>query len=127
MASRQSTSETSTAALVTDEASSERERVFDLFRQWGYLEADLDPLGLLRPQAQSELQIDGDLARAARRIFCGTIGVEFMHIAELERRRWIQERMESAAADTAMADKERVLELLVRADLFEQVLQQRYL
>ena len=28
-------------------AASERERVFDLFRQWGYLEADLDPLGFL--------------------------------------------------------------------------------
>src|SRR5258708_4572255 len=41
----------------------ERERVFDLFRHWGYLEADLDPLGLLRPQPQPELQIDNDFAR----------------------------------------------------------------
>jgi 2-oxoglutarate dehydrogenase complex dehydrogenase (E1) component-like enzyme len=30
----------------TDE---ERERVLDLFRRWGYLEANLDPLGCLRP------------------------------------------------------------------------------
>jgi 2-oxoglutarate dehydrogenase E1 component len=127
MAIRQSTIDTGSTGLAMEVVSSERERVFDLFRQWGYLEADLDPLGLLRPQAQSELQIDGDLAREARRIYCGTIGVEFMHIAELERRRWIQERMESEAADTAIADKERVLELLMRADLFEQVLQQRYL
>jgi 2-oxoglutarate dehydrogenase E1 component len=108
--------------------SNDRERVFDLFRQWGYLEADLDPLGLLRPQPQSELHIDGELAREARRIYCGTIGVEFMHIAETERRRWIQECMESEfAAEQGTADKERVLDLLVRADLFEQVLQQRYL
>ena len=28
----------------------ERERTFDLFRQWGYLEAELNPLGLLPPQ-----------------------------------------------------------------------------
>ena len=67
--------------------SNDRERVFDMFRQWGYFEADLDPLGLLRPQPQSELHIDGEPAREARRIYCGTIGVEFMHIAETERRR----------------------------------------
>jgi len=108
--------------------SNDRERVFDMFRQWGYFEADLDPLGLLRPQPQSELHIDGELAREARRIYCGTIGVEFMHIAETERRRWIQEHMESEfVAEQETADKERVLDLLVRADLFEQVLQQRYL
>ena len=33
----------------------ERERVFELFRQWGYLEAELDPLGLLPPQPHPDL------------------------------------------------------------------------
>jgi len=28
-------------------ASSERERIFEAFRRWGYLEATLDPLGFL--------------------------------------------------------------------------------
>ncbi len=69
MAIRQNTIEADSTGLAMEVASSERERVFDRFRQWGYLEADLDPLGLF----------------------------------------------------------ERVLELLMRADLFEQVLQQRYL
>jgi 2-oxoglutarate dehydrogenase E1 component len=103
---------------------SERERVFDLFRHWGYLEADLDPLGLLRPQTQAELQIEGDTAREARNFYCGTIGVEFVHIVQPERRRWIQERME---AEPGPVDQQRVLDLLVRADIFEQVMQQRYL
>jgi len=102
----------------------ERERVFDAFRHWGYLEADLDPLGFLRPQPQPDLQIESEFAREARNLYCGTIGVEFMHIIEGERRRWIQEHMESAPAPV---DPQRILELLIRADVFEQVLQQRYL
>jgi 2-oxoglutarate dehydrogenase E1 component len=102
----------------------ERERVFDAFRHWGYLEADLDPLGFLRPQPKAELQIDGDYAREARHFYCGTIGVEFMHITDPERRRWIQERME---AEPGPVDQRRVLDLLIRGDMFELVLQQRYL
>jgi 2-oxoglutarate dehydrogenase E1 component len=107
-----------------DAPNPERERVFDAFRHWGYLEADLDPLGFLRPQAQAELQIEGDYGREARRFYCGTIGVEFMHITDPERRRWIQERME---AEPGAVDQQRVLDLLVRSEMFELVLQQRYL
>ncbi|HKS76886.1 MAG TPA: 2-oxoglutarate dehydrogenase E1 component, partial [Terriglobales bacterium] len=88
------------------------------------LEADLDPLGFLRPVAFPELQMEGETAREARRIYCSTIGVEFAHIADPERRRWIQERLEGAQGEV---DQPRILDLLVRGDLFEQVLQQRYL
>jgi 2-oxoglutarate dehydrogenase E1 component len=103
---------------------SDREQVFDAFRRWGHLQADLDALGHLRPLPQSELQIDGDAAAEARAIYCGTIGVEFMHIPDAERRQWIQERVESAAP---AVDQHRILERLVEAELFEQILQSRYL
>src|SRR5262249_50207006 len=102
----------------------ERERVFDLFRHWGYLEADLDPFGFLKPQIVPELQIDGEAARDARAVYAGPIGVEFMHIWDSERRRWIQERMES---EPAPVDQRHILDLLTRCDAFEQNLQQRYL
>ena len=102
----------------------ERERVFDLFRQWGYLEAELNPLGLLPPQPHPDLQIDSEWAQAARRIYCGSVGVEFMHIADPVRRSWIQEQIE---AEAMAVDQERALNLLMRADLFEQTLQSRYL
>jgi 2-oxoglutarate dehydrogenase E1 component len=102
----------------------ERERVFSLFRQFGYLEAELNPLGLLPPQPHPDLQIDNEWAREARRFYCGSVGVEFMHIADPERRRWIQERIE---AEPPAVDQQRALDLLVRADLFEQTLQSRYL
>ena len=103
---------------------SERERVFDAFRRWGYLEADLDPLGFLRSQLHPDLIIDGEFAEEARQIYCGTVGAEFVHIADPERRRWIQERLEGPQAPV---DQDAVLDQLIRADLFEQVLQHRYL
>jgi 2-oxoglutarate dehydrogenase E1 component len=102
--------------------------VFGLFRQFGYLEAELNPLGLLPPQPHPDLAIDNEWAREARRIYCGSVGVEFMHIADPERRRWIQERFEGEAGDVDVSiSHERALDLLMRADLFEQTLQQRYL
>ena len=113
-----------TSTGVLDAPNGERERVFDAFRRWGYLEADLDPLGFLRPVPHSDLQIDSEFAQEARRVYCGTVGVEFMHITDPARRRWIQERLEGPQS---AVDQQRVLDQLIRADLFEQVLQQRYL
>src|ERR1700685_1755604 len=124
MAARSKTAKNGTTTAVLDAPNGERERVFEVFRRWGYLEADLDPLGFFHPPAQPELQIDSEFAREARRVYCGTVGVEFMHIPEPERRRWIQEHMEAPPSEV---DQERVLDLLIRADMFEQVLQQRYL
>jgi 2-oxoglutarate dehydrogenase E1 component len=103
----------------------ERERVFDAFRRWGYLEATLDPLGLLEPLKHPDLDgLAGEAAEEARRIYCGTAGADFMHLPEPERRNWIIERLEAPAAKV---DQHKILERLVRADLFEQVLQARYL
>src|SRR5579864_5089142 len=98
--------------------------VFDAFRRWGYFEANLDPLGFMRPLDHPELRLDGEEAERARRIYCGTIGVEFMHIPNPEQRQWVIDRMEAAAVEP---DRAHILERLVRADLFEQVLQTRYL
>src|SRR5580658_5642284 len=103
---------------------SKRELIFDAFRRWGYLQADLDPLGDLQPVPMPELDLEGKDAAAARGFYCGTIGAEFMHIPDAERRRWIAQRMES---ETVAPDRERILERIVRAEIFEQVLQTRYL
>jgi len=102
----------------------QRERVFDVFRRWGYYEATLDPLGVFQPQKMADLELTGEAAEEARRIYCGNIGVEFMHLPEPERRRWIAERIEGPELEV---NQEKTLERLVRADLFEQVLQARYL
>jgi 2-oxoglutarate dehydrogenase E1 component len=99
------------------------ESAFDAFRRWGYLAADLDPVGFLQPLALPELAIEGDAAARARQCYCGTLGVEFMHIPQTERRQWIAARMETAPPPV---DSPRVLDRLIRAGLFEQVLQSRY-
>ena len=122
------------AAVIETSANLERESVFNAFRQWGYLEGDLDPLGFLRPRPTAELQIDSEYAREARSIYSSTIGVEINHIYAPERRRWIYEQMESPSQGFEVTDSEvpkkdqaRILDLLIRADVFEQVMQQRYL
>src|SRR5262245_54201024 len=102
----------------------ERERTFDLFRQWGYLEAELNPLGLLPPQPHPDLQLENEWTPEARRIYCGSVGAEFMHIADLERRLWIQEKLEG---ELEHVEHELALDLLIQADMFEQTLQSRYL
>jgi 2-oxoglutarate dehydrogenase E1 component len=101
-----------------------QERIWDAFRRWGFLQAQLDPLGDLKPEAMADLDVTGPDADAARRFYCGTIGAEFMHIASREKREWIQTRMEAEAPEV---DRGRILDWLVRAEIFEQVLQTRYL
>src|ERR1039457_7530892 len=77
--------------------SAEDERVFEGYRRWGYLAANLDPLGFLTPIVHPELIAVGKAAAAARQFYCGTIGAEFVHIDDTERRRWIAERLECDA------------------------------
>ncbi len=103
----------------------QREVIFDIFRRWGYLQSTLDPLGQFLPGEPFPTPApDGELSTEARGSYCGTVGAEFMHIADPERRHWIQERMEGAPA---AVDQGHVLTRLIRADLFEQVIQSRYL
>src|SRR5580693_970623 len=105
--------------------SEKQERVLDAFRRWGYLQANLDPLGHFAPLAHPELDISGEVADAGRRVYSGSIGVEFMHIPDPERRQWIQERMETDRQESI--DRGRILDQLVRADVFEQTIHSRYI
>jgi 2-oxoglutarate dehydrogenase E1 component len=98
--------------------------ILDAFRRWGYLAANLDPLGFLKPLDHPELRLTGETADRARQIHCGTIGAEFMHIPDPTRRQWIIDRLEAPAPKQNSA---RILDRLIRADLFEQVMQARYL
>jgi 2-oxoglutarate dehydrogenase E1 component len=104
---------------------SQRDQIFDAFRRWGHLQANLDPLGqYLRPEYIPELNFEGEAAEEAKGYYCGSIAVEFMHLPDTARREWIQERMEQTSP---APDQPQVLERLIQADLFEQVIQSRYL
>ncbi|HEY4379699.1 MAG TPA: 2-oxoglutarate dehydrogenase E1 component [Acidobacteriaceae bacterium] len=106
-------------------APDQREAVFDIFRRWGYLQATLDPLGqFLPPEPFPTPAPEGEFAPEARAFYCGSIGLEFMHIPSNEQRQWLQQQMEQAPPKP---DQAHILTSLIRADLFEQVSQSRYL
>src|SRR5260370_22678156 len=80
--------------------SDDRERIFDAFRRWGYLEANLDPLGFFGPFKQPDLaDLTGEAAEEARRIYSGTTGAEFMHLPEPDRLRWIADPIDGPESD----------------------------
>jgi 2-oxoglutarate dehydrogenase E1 component len=101
----------------------ERDRILDAFRRWGWLQADLDPLGRLAPVPVPELDAIGEEGAFARHWYCGPIGAEFMHMLDPVRRRWVQEQLER---EPPAVDSGRVLERLVASEAFEEVLHARY-
>jgi len=96
----------------------------DPFRRWGYLQADLDPLGRLAPFPHPELDdAPPEAAARWRPLYCGAIGAEFMHLPYPERCRFVAARMEAPAP---ASDPERILRRLAEAELFERFLHARY-
>src|SRR5262245_25253670 len=69
-----------------------------------------------------------EILEVLRETYCGTIGVEYMYIADPERKDWLQERMESTRNYPALdqASKKRVLEKVVEAESFERFLHAKY-
>lgn len=104
-----------------------RASIFEVFRRWGYLQTTLDPLGQYLPKEAFPVALpegEEESAAEARSFYCGTIGVEFMHIANADKREWLQAQMEQTAPPI---DQKHVLTGLIKADIFEQVIQARYL
>ena len=96
----------------------------DSFRRWGYLQADLDPLGRLAPFAHPELDDRHDAkGERWRSVYCGPIGAQFMHIPYPDRCRFVATRLE---AEPAVPDRRRILRRLAEVELFEKFLHARY-
>jgi 2-oxoglutarate dehydrogenase E1 component len=98
------------------------------FRRWGYLQADLDWLGRMKPFEHPDIAdaLEGageDEANHWRQVYCGTIGVEFMHMIHQDRARWLAARLE---AEPPGEPSEWILERLAAAELFERFLHARY-
>jgi 2-oxoglutarate dehydrogenase E1 component len=124
------------------------------YRIRGHLHANLDPLGLTPPTPHSELDpesygfTDADWDRlifidnvlglesatlrqimdVLRATYCGTIGVEFMHIQDPAQKSWIQRRIEEIRNQTDFTDRGKVtiLERLTEAENFEKFLGVKY-
>jgi 2-oxoglutarate dehydrogenase E1 component len=96
--------------------------------QFGLSEKDLDRtfdaipfLGLPRGTLR-------ELIAALRETYCRTIGVEYMHIQDMQIRQWLQERMEPRRNRPKLPfrQKMRILMVLHYGELFEKFLHARY-
>ncbi|MEZ4754706.1 MAG: 2-oxoglutarate dehydrogenase E1 component [Bdellovibrionota bacterium] len=79
-------------------------------------------------QRQSQMPAN-KLSKELRKIFCGSIGIEYLHIAEADRREWIQDRFENRFNDGSGFDttaRLRQLQTLVNSEEFEGLLHTRY-
>ena len=127
--------------------------LMEAFRSHGHLAAKTDPFGedrmppeslslsfheltgddLERPVEATGLGYEGEVplrevVERLERTYCSTIGVEFSHIEDEERRGWLFERFESAGGRVELSRRQRqhLLELLTRSELFERFLGKRY-
>ncbi|SEF05567.1 2-oxoglutarate dehydrogenase E1 component [Burkholderia sp. WP9] len=70
----------------------------------------------------------GDLVQALTETYCGTLGGEFMHLADPDQRGWWQMRLESSRTKATLdtGDKLHILERLTAAEGLEKYLHARY-
>jgi hypothetical protein len=63
-----------------------------------------------------------------KRTYCGTFGVEFMHITDPAEKAWIQERIEGPDKGIAFTDegKRAILKKLIEAETFERFVHKRH-
>jgi 2-oxoglutarate dehydrogenase E1 component len=101
----------------------------DAYRRWGYLQANLDDLGRIAPFEHPDITDAVSVATSKdaekwRGLYCGPIGVEFMHMIDRERVRWVAQWMESPPS--VVDQQQQVLSQLAAAELFERFLHARY-
>jgi len=126
------------------------------YRSFGHLRANIDPLGLYQGKHHPTLELSyygftdtdlnktydvgsfaglnkqtatlNEIQQALRKIYCGSIGIEYAHIWELEELEWIQQRMEKNWNNFSLTKDEKLLVLnrLVAADGLEKYIGFKY-
>jgi len=114
--------------------------LINAYRTWGTRQARLDPLRWFPVAQVPELQpafhglSDADLEPVKDRIaalqqtYTGTLGAEYMHLADAGQRRWWQERLEASRGkgQPSIEQKLRILDRLTAAEGLEKYLHTRY-
>ena len=129
-------------------------RLIRTFRVRGHLAANLDPLGLHHSDIPPDLTPEyhgfgpNDLDRKVfiggnldfewttvrelvdilRANYCGNVGLEYMHIADVDERRFLQARMEGAdkSIDFTKMGKKAILQAVIRGEQYEKYLGKKY-
>jgi 2-oxoglutarate dehydrogenase E1 component len=124
------------------------------YRVRGHLAANLDPLGLSKqdipadltpeyhgfsgPDLDKRVYVGGtlglewttvrELVDTLRANYCGAVGLEYMHISDVEERRFLQERMEGkdAAIQFTPEGKKAILGKVIEAEQYEKFLGRKY-
>jgi len=70
----------------------------------------------------------GEILEALQKTYCGSIGAEYMHIADTAEKRWLQNRMETPQAEPNLSAQRRrwVLERLTAAEGIERYMHSKY-
>src|SRR5580704_9864129 len=124
------------------------------YRILGHTQAEIDPLAQARPETpaltpaslgledvpldtvvssryfqQSRSMTLGEMMDTLRAIYCGPIGVEFMHIQNETVREWVRERMETRVAlpQPDAATQKRLLRCLMETETFEQFVHTKFI
>jgi 2-oxoglutarate dehydrogenase E1 component len=124
------------------------------YRVRGHLAADLDPLGLSQQELPADLtpeyhgfvgaELDEpvflggtmgfesatvrQLIDTLRANYCGKVGLEYMHISDVEERRFFQDRMEGIDKVIEFSEngKKAILSKVIEAETFENFLAKKY-
>jgi len=124
------------------------------YRIRGHLQADLDPLGLIKKENCPELlpetygftendldkkifldEVLGlkyatlrEILEILNRTYCSNIGIEFMHMTDPEEKSWIQQRIEGKDKEIQFTERGRkaILNRLIEAEGFEKYLAKKY-
>ncbi len=133
------------------------DRLIEAYRAKGHLAAQIDPLGSERPFPEelnleafglSDSQLDqsfdvgvgggtlplasparlGEIIECLEDTYCRTIGVEFSHIGDDAKRRWLQAKVEATRNRASFSDEERIhlLGQLIEAEGYESFAEKRY-
>ncbi|MDZ4137519.1 MAG: 2-oxoglutarate dehydrogenase E1 component [Erythrobacter sp.] len=124
-----------------------------LYRVRGHMAADLDPLGLSDREGPTDLTLEwhglagkenedvyvggvlgmewttvGKLHQRLREVYCGKVGLEYMHIADTEERRFLQDKFESPGETIQFTPegKKAILAAVLRGEQYEEFLAKKY-
>ena len=124
------------------------------YRVRGHLAADLDPLGLSQRELPDDMKLEWhgftgkaldeqvylggnlnlewatplELVEVLRANYCGQIGFDYMHIADVEERRFIQDRIEGPdkVIQFTPEGKRAILGAVIRGEQYEKFLGKKY-
>ncbi|AOL95181.1 2-oxoglutarate dehydrogenase E1 component [Porphyrobacter sp. LM 6] len=124
-----------------------------LYRVRGHMAADLDPLGLSNREGPADLTLEwhglagkenedvyvggvlgmewttvGKLHQRLREVYCGKVGLEYMHIADTEERRFLQDKFEKPGETIQFTPegKKAILAAVLRGEGYEEFLAKKY-